>query len=78
MVAGVDRRQQMLAAILDPAHRMVELEASAASTTSSGESRALMPKPPPTSGAKTRMPPLLEREHLGQAEAHVCGTWVEP
>ena len=77
VVAGMGGGEQMLVAILDPAHRMIELERQRGDRVSSGESRAFGPKPPPTSGATTRMQRSSMPSISASATRMVCGVWVE-
>ena len=48
-----------------------------AATISSGWSRPFQPKPPPTSGATTRISPWSMSRHSDRPARTMCGIWVE-
>ena len=69
MIAGVDRRHQMLAAILDPAHRMIELERQRGDHHLLRREPRLDAEAAADIGRDDADAPLLDAECLGKAEA---------
>ncbi len=70
MVAGMRRGQQMLAAVLDPAHRVIELERQCRQDDLFRVEPGLGPEPAADIGSDDADAALLDVEDLGQCDAH--------
>ena len=70
VVAGVRSRQQMLGAVLDPAHRMIEFQRQRRQDDLLGVEPRFGPKPAADIGCDDAYRAFVDGENLGNRDAH--------